>query len=143
VTLVRQVTEDIELTTPELICTLDLPSEPVIVKADPQLVRQVITNLIDNAVKYSPEEPRVEVKVAPAGEEALTSVRDFGIGIPEEEQAHIYERFYRASNVGSRSRNGMGLGLFITRDIVQRHGGRIWLESAPNAGSTFYFTLPV
>jgi PAS domain S-box-containing protein len=140
--LIRQALNDIELTTPDLICTLDIPSEPVMVKADPQLVRQVVNNLVENAVKYSRDEPRIEVKMALSGDQALTSVSDFGIGIPEGDRAHIFERFYRAGNVGSRSRNGLGLGLFITRDIVQRHGGQIWLESAPDGGSTFYFTLP-
>ncbi len=141
--LAQKAIEDMKLLTPDFICSLDMPPEPVIVRADSHLIRQVINNLIENAIKYSGEEPKVEVKVAQVGDEAITSVRDFGIGVPVVEHGSIFDRFYRASNVSPRSRNGLGLGLYIARDIVQRHNGRVWLDSAPHQGSTFYFSLPL
>jgi PAS domain S-box-containing protein len=139
----QKAIDDLNLLNPDLVCSLDMPSEPVMVRADSHLIRQVVNNLIENAIKYSPDQPKVEAKVVISDGEAVTSIRDFGIGIPAEEQERIFDRFYRASNAGPRSRNGLGLGLFITRDIVQRHGGRLWLESASEAGSTFYFSLPL
>jgi PAS domain S-box-containing protein len=142
-TLAQKAIEDMRLLTPDFICTLDLPPEPLMVRADSHLIRQVINNLIENAIKYSGNEPKVEVKIVREGEEAITSIRDFGIGIPADEHENIFDRFYRATNVSPRSRNGLGLGLYITRDIVQRHNGRVWLDSAPDKGSTFYFSLPL
>lgn len=141
--LVREVIKDIELTRPELNCTLDLPADPVMVEADSQLIRQVVHNLVENAIKYSRGDQRVELSVSVSDGEAITSVRDFGMGIPKAEQERVFERFYRASNAGFRSRNGLGLGLFIAHGIVERHGGRIWLESTEGKGTTFYFSLPL
>jgi PAS domain S-box-containing protein len=141
--LVQEVIEGVELTTPDLVYTFESPDEPVVVVADSQLIRQVVNNLVENAIKYSRDVPRVEVRVTVSEGEVITSIRDFGIGIPEEEQARVFERFYRARNAGHRSRNGLGLGLFITQGIVARHGGTIWLESVEEAGTTFYFSLPL
>jgi signal transduction histidine kinase len=141
--LIRQVTNDIELTRPELDCTLDLSDDPVVVEADSQLIRQVVHNLVENAIKYSPDDPRVEVCVRRSNGDAIVSVRDFGVGIPEPEQERVFERFYRASNAGVRSRNGLGLGLFIAHGIIERHGGRIWVESSEGKGTTFFFSLPL
>ncbi len=84
----------------------------------------------------------IRIRVEPQGKAALTSVHDNGIGIPPDEQDKVFERFFRASNAGTRARNGLGLGLYICKSVVEQHHGRIWLESAQGKGSTFYFTLP-
>src|SRR4029453_10793055 len=117
--LIREVVKIIELTSPDLECTIDLPDEPAVVEADSQLIRQVAHNLMENAVKYSGGFPRIKARVTLSDGEAVTSIRDFGVGIPEEEHARVFERFYRASNAGFRSRNGLGLGLFIANGIIE------------------------
>jgi signal transduction histidine kinase len=109
-------------------------------------LEQVLDNLISNAVKYSPPGKPVTVSIERRSEptpEVIVWVRDEGRGISEEEQAHIFDRFYRGRN-DERSRvEGLGLGLYISNEIITRQGGRIWLESKPGEGSTFYFSLPL
>src|SRR5439155_21734370 len=100
-------------------------------------------NLLQNAVKYSGNSRLVEFSVAVSGDEVVTSVQDYGVGIPAEQQSQVFERFFRGSNVETRHYAGLGLGLFISRSIVARHGGRMWLRSVEGQGSTFYFALPL
>jgi signal transduction histidine kinase len=117
--------------------------EPVAAAIDTLRLGQVLTNLVENALKYSPHPTPVHVRVWTEDGEARLSVQDQGIGIPVADQPLVFERFHRASNVDDRRFAGMGLGLYIARGIVQQHGGRIWLDSAPGAGSTFFVALPV
>jgi signal transduction histidine kinase len=112
------------------------------VEADRHRIEQVILNLLQNAIKYASDNQRAEVSVARHEGEAVVAVRDFGVGIPAEEQEQVFGRFFRASNVSARNYTGLGLGLFISHGIVTRHGGRMWLESTEGQGSTFYFALP-
>ncbi|MCP3100989.1 PAS domain-containing protein [Myxococcus sp. K15C18031901] len=119
------------------------PSHSVQVFADPYRLEQVVNNLVDNALKYSPDGGTIDVTLEVQGGMALLSVKDPGIGIPEEQQRLLFDRYFRAHNVSSRSYGGLGLGLYISRDIVERHGGRIWVESAVGHGSTFHVALPV
>jgi|GEM_PF-6027270 len=122
---------------------LHLPDEPVIVKGEERLVEQVLNNLIGNAAKYSPAGGAITVSVERGDEFATVSVQDEGIGIPAEQQAHLFERFYRTEK-GKQTASGLGLGLYISSGIVQAHGGRMWVESAGEGkGSTFFFTLPL
>jgi signal transduction histidine kinase len=125
-------------------CTLHLETRPglPLADADPLRVEQVLANLVDNAIKYSPRGGAIRVRVnsLPDGE-VVVSVSDHGLGVPAEHQAHLFERFYRADS-GGRAIKGVGLGLFICRSLVESHGGKIWVESEPNRGSTFAFTLP-
>jgi signal transduction histidine kinase len=116
---------------------------PVIGSYDPRRIGQVIENLVENAVKYSPEESEVLIGIAQLNGQALIDVSDEGIGIPPDDLPQIFERFHRASNVNDRRFAGMGLGLFICKGIVEQHGGRIWVESRVGAGSTFHVALPV
>jgi signal transduction histidine kinase len=109
---------------------------------DRHRIEQVLVNLIDNAIKYSPEGGEVSVSTAAAPDGVRVEVRDNGIGIPRAEQASIFEKFYRGSLEGGQARAGTGLGLYICRELVQRMGGTIGVESDPGAGSTFYFELP-
>jgi signal transduction histidine kinase len=109
---------------------------------DRHRIEQVVVNLIDNAVKYSPNGGEVSVSTAASGEGVRVEVRDQGIGIPPAEQGSIFEKFYRGSLEGEQVRAGTGLGLYICRELVQRMGGTIGVESDPGSGSTFYFELP-
>jgi signal transduction histidine kinase/HAMP domain-containing protein len=113
------------------------------VRADPRRTEQVLRNLVENAIKYSPDGGTVTVRGDVQGREALISVSDEGIGIAPEDLARVFDRFYRADGQAVRRAGGTGLGLSICQGIVQMHGGRIWAESTPGAGSTFFFTLPL
>lgn len=111
------------------------------VKADPDRVKQVLVNLIGNAVKYT-EAGQVEVTFAQDEKMVICNVRDTGIGMKPEEQKHLFEQFYRAKNEKTRQIIGTGLGLWITKKIVEMMGGKIWVESVEGKGSTFSFSLP-
>jgi len=113
------------------------------VEADPRRIEQVLRNLLDNAVKYSPEGGRITVSAALADGFVRVSVSDQGIGIPPEEQSRVFERFYRGGGAARTSSRGAGLGLSICKGIVEAHGGRIWLESCTGQGTTFHFSLRV
>lgn len=111
------------------------------VDADVQLIDQVIVNLVNNAVKYAPESKEIIISVQREGEFAKVSVTDYGPGIPADKQPYIFRRYYRVDNAGARF-SGLGLGLFICSEIVEKHGGKMGVDSKPGQGSTFWFTLP-
>jgi PAS domain S-box-containing protein len=119
------------------------PDDFPTVHADYERTRQVLENLISNAVKYSPEGGTIRVAGRAAADHAVVSVSDQGIGIPPEEQPKLFRRFYRVDNRLSRETQGAGLGLFLTRAIVEAQGGRIWVDSQPGRGARFSFTLPL
>ena len=121
--------------------TVLLPPKLPPVLADADRARLVLTNLVHNAVKFTPPGGRITVAARPAGEDMVFSVEDTGVGIPAENLPRIFERFYKADR--ARSGGGTGLGLAIAKHIVQGHGGRLWAESVEGQGSTFSFTLPV
>lgn len=110
------------------------------VRADPGRVEQIMTNLLTNAAKYSRPETEISVGIGPADGGVQVSVADKGPGIPPEEIPHLFHRFYRREEV---RRQREGLGLYITKGLVEAHGGRIWVEGEVGVGSTFYFILPV
>lgn len=105
-------------------------------------IGQVLTNLLTNAIKYSPRADSVVVKTVCRDNTVITSVQDFGIGIPAEKQPHVFERFFRVEGGAHATYSGLGLGLYITAEFVKRHGGSIWNESEEGKGSTFSFSLP-
>jgi PAS domain S-box-containing protein len=113
------------------------------VAADPDKVSQVLSNLLENAVKYSPDGGEVELRLEPVGRSMRFSVRDEGIGIPRGEQERIFEKFYRLDPDLTRGVGGTGLGLYICREVIRRMGGRIWVQSGEGTGSTFLFELPL
>lgn len=123
-------------------CVVDAPS-PVIGQYNCQRIGQLVDNLVENAVKYSPEGGEVAVHVRSQDGEAHLTVTDQGIGIPEADLPHIFDRFHRGGNVDDRRFAGMGLGLYICRGIAEQHGGRIWAVSRPGEGSTFHVALPI
>jgi PAS domain S-box-containing protein len=113
------------------------------VAADPDGLRQVLVNLVENAIKYSPEGGRVELELARSNGRVRFAVRDAGLGIPASEHERIFEKFFRLDPNLSRGVGGTGLGLYISREIVRRMGGRIRVDSEPGRGSTFWFELPL
>ena len=127
-------------------CTPDVSVEVAAavptVRADRPLIRQVVLNLLSNAIKYTPPSGRVRVGLRSDDDSVVWSVHDSGIGIPKEAQRRLFEKFYRADNVRTVETEGTGLGLYLVKLIVERHGGRIWCESEEGRGSTFAFALP-
>jgi len=115
-------------------------SEDLQVSVDPHRMRQVLANLLDNAVKYTPDGGRVDVETAQSPKQVIITIRDTGTGIPEEEIPKIWNRLYRGDK--SRSQRGLGLGLSLVRSIVKAHGGHVEVSSQPGAGSTFTVYLP-
>lgn len=110
------------------------------VYGDEYRIGQVLINLLTNAIKYSPKGGKIVVRVTSNTHFVTASVQDNGMGIPKEKQHKIFERFYR---LGEKEPSGFGLGLYISKEIVERHGGKIWLKSELGKGSTFYFSLPI
>jgi signal transduction histidine kinase len=122
---------------------LRFPDDFPAVHADYERTREVLENLISNALKYSPEGGVIRIIGRAAADHAIVSISDQGIGIAPEEQGKLFRRFYRVDNRLRRETQGAGLGLFLARAIVEAQGGRIWVESATGRGSRFSFTLPL
>ncbi|MEO8412178.1 MAG: HAMP domain-containing sensor histidine kinase [Ginsengibacter sp.] len=110
---------------------------------DRSRIEQVICNLLDNAIKYSPGADTIIINTGSNNDNVLCSVQDFGIGIQAENKNKIFDRFFRAHGEDSGGLSSLGLGLYISADIIQQHHGKIWLESEPGKGSTFHFSLPI
>lgn len=121
---------------------LDFPADFPLVWADPERLREVLSNLVSNAVKYSPDGGAVWVGGRVDRSGVTVYVADQGMGIPAEEQGRIFDRFHRVESGLHRRTEGTGLGLYLVKAIVEAHGGRVWVESAPGRGSIFIFTLP-
>jgi two-component system phosphate regulon sensor histidine kinase PhoR len=122
---------------------LSLPDEPIPLRADEEDLRQIVGNLLDNAIKYTPAGGRVDLGVVPGTSEVTIEVRDTGIGIEPRDQDRVFERFYRVDKARSRELGGTGLGLSIVKHLVQSLDGAISLESAPGRGSRFRVRLPL
>lgn len=125
--------------------TFEIPGDPIEVEVDVNRISQVIINLLSNARKYSPKGSPITMTLQQAGYETMFSVRDMGVGIPEEMLPNIFDQFYRVPSVEVQNgpHVGLGLGLYISRKIVERHGGHIDVQSFPNQGSTFTVVLPM
>jgi PAS domain S-box-containing protein len=140
--LAEKVIEKLRPQTDKHTFSLDFPSDFPEVPGDSDRLQEVLSNLVSNAIKYSPAGGLIRVggQVGPA--EVIVSVSDEGIGVPPEERERIFERFYRVESSLSRRTQGAGLGLYLCKAVVEAHGGRIWVEGQPEQGATFYFTLP-
>jgi two-component system phosphate regulon sensor histidine kinase PhoR len=121
---------------------VDLQENAPAVRGDGAQLGEVLQNLLDNAVQYTPSGGQIELKARANGPDVIFTVSDTGIGIPESDLERIFERFYRVDAARSREAGGTGLGLAIARHIVEAHGGRIWVESAIGQGSRFHFSVP-
>lgn len=121
---------------------LELVPEGVFLKGEAQYLKQAISNLVDNAIKYNHPGGRVMISAHAKDSQLIIQVHDSGIGISHMDQQHIFDRFYRVEKSRSRAKGGAGLGLAIVKKIVEDHGGTISVESTPNEGSTFQVTLP-
>jgi signal transduction histidine kinase len=113
------------------------------VEGDPHRIGQVVTNLLTNAIKYAPAAPLIGVRLTTAPGGVICSVQDGGPGIAPEKQTRLFKRFSRIDNTSEETSLGLGLGLYLVAQLVERHGGRIWVESEEREGATFSFTLPL
>jgi len=146
------VSELLDMTIPRLafqydakkvVLEINLSSDQLVVNADPDRTVQIIINLLGNALQYTPEGGRVNVNVIKQDREILFSVTDNGIGFTAEHKPHLFKRFYRVDKSRSRIGGGSGIGLTISKYLVESQGGQIWAESPGlDKGSTFSFTLP-
>ncbi len=145
--VVRRLVHGIELAAPSHRIVVESSGRTPI-RADRRRIEEVVMNLLDNAVKYSPAGGTIHIRIAPTdlgtpSESVILSVQDEGPGVAAPDRERIFERFYQASGRLHKGRTGLGLGLYISRELVRRHGGEIWLESEPGHGATFFVRLPV
>jgi signal transduction histidine kinase len=141
--LLGEVAERMQLSTTEHTISVDLKgSAENPVDADRDHLEQVLDNLVSNAIKFSPEGGTIMLRVREQGDTVVVSIKDPGVGIPGDQLDAVFGLFYQAEDPVSRRTGGMGLGLYISKEIISRHGGQIWAESEPGAGSTFNFSLP-
>ncbi len=140
--LINIVVSDFQYTTKSHIVEYNDQSK-VTIYADKERIMQVLVNLISNAIKYSPTGDRVIVSLSQDGNNIIISVQDFGLGIPKEEQNRVFDRFFRVKGKDENNISGLGLGLYISYEIITQHKGKIWVESIEGKGSTFRFSLPI
>jgi two-component system CheB/CheR fusion protein len=140
--LIHEIAEMMQRTSQQHEIVHELPPVPM-VRADRERIGQVLINLLGNAIKYSPNGQKIIVTTGIKGDMIYVNIKDFGIGMSEETQSKIFERFYRARDNSIQSYSGLGLGLFIAANIIKKHGGDIGVESEVNKGTLIYFTLPV
>jgi PAS domain S-box-containing protein len=131
-----------QIKTKRLTVTTDIGASLPAIRANPIRLRQVMDNVVGNAIKYSFTDGEIEISIHAAGDQLILKVKDSGPGIPISDQPRIFDKFYRASNVNSQV-EGSGLGLAIVKTIVESHQGRIWVESAEGHGSSFFIVLPI
>jgi signal transduction histidine kinase/GAF domain-containing protein len=145
VALIQRTVKHLQTTTKKHTLSIVTTLPSLVVYADPGRIEQVLSNLIGNAIKYSPDGGPIEITLWEAmdTQEARLSVRDGGIGIPEKDQARIFGHFARASNADTYKISGTGFGLYLCRELIARHNGRIWFESKEGQGSTFFMALPL
>lgn len=140
--LIREIAEETQRTTTKHRIVLEL-AKPVTLSADRERIGQVLTNLLTNAIKYSPQADTIIIRTTCSEQEIITSVQDFGIGIAREKQKHIFERFFRVEGETEATYPGLGLGLYISTEFVKRHRGSLQVESEEGKGTTVSFSLPL
>lgn len=111
--------------------------------ADPNQIKLVIENLLDNAIRYTKGGGKIEIRCSRQSRRVYCEVKDSGVGIPRDDQKYIFQKFFRSSNAMRKSTHGSGLGLFMTKSIIEKSGGKIWFRSEVGRGTTFYFVLPI
>jgi len=141
--LVRRVVEEIRPTLTSRAIELLNTDEPLIISGDELRLEQVLQNLIQNAIKYSLDNQTIDVRVERSGACVCVAIMDRGIGIPQAALPQLFQRFYRAPNVEDQHISGMGVGLYVVKEIVGLHGGEITVQSTEGQGSTFTVCLPL
>jgi signal transduction histidine kinase len=142
--MLRKLIADFQLTVPTHQIDAEVGPRRMVL-ADQTRLEQAVLNLLTNAVKYSPEADSIIVRSSAGGGAVTLSVQDFGPGIPQRDQAKVFDRFYRVADTSRKKQtvSGIGLGLYITAEIIREHGGKLWVQSRPGKGCTFSFTLPL
>jgi signal transduction histidine kinase len=145
VALTRRVVARLQLTTERHHLLVHTTAEYFVASVDPPRIEQVLTNLLNNAIKYSPGGGAIQIELHADPQETVLqlSIADQGIGIPQAQQAQIFGRFARAENARLQGIGGTGLGLYLCRELIEQHHGHIWFESHEGQGSTFFLTLPL
>jgi signal transduction histidine kinase len=144
--IVERVTGSLRLIAKEkdVSLSVEIPKDiPHAVEVDQALLHQAVYNLVENAVKYTPNGGEVAVRLQPASDSLTFAIQDSGLGISEEDLKRLFEKFYRGTNRKALSKRGTGLGLAIVKSIAERHGGKVWVESELDAGSTFFLQIPL
>jgi signal transduction histidine kinase len=141
--MAQKYAEKFRLQTTKHEIVVDFPPDFPVIQGDARRLGQVLSNLLSNAIKYSPDGGTITLSGQTVPDGVRVSVSDEGIGLPLAQQEFIFDRFYRADNALTRETQGVGLGLYIVRSIVEAHGGHIWVESEPGSGTTFHFELPL
>jgi PAS domain S-box-containing protein len=139
--LTRQVVEEMRPTLEQRLLILTCPDEPLVIQGDSLRLEQVLQNLIQNAAKYSPDDAAITIEVRRHDAQVAVAVFDRGIGIPAAALPHLFQRFFRATNVEEQQISGLGIGLYVIKEIVSLHGGRIEVDSTEGQGSTFTVTF--
>jgi PAS domain S-box-containing protein len=140
--LVKEVVGEIQIITSAHTINL-LPCEEVIIHADREKVEQVIINLLNNAIKYSPKDTTIEIICQVTDDMAQVSIKDEGFGIAQQDIDKLFARYYRVDNKNNERIAGFGIGLYLSAEIIKHHNGKIWVQSEVDKGSTFYFNLPL
>lgn len=142
--LVQEVSKELEHSTKEknLELVVSLPKSPIMVRSDMLILKEIISNLVTNSIKYTPDKGTVTLKVRRRKADTVVAVSDTGLGIPKRSQDQVFTKFFRAPNVVKRETTGTGLGLYLVRGLADALGGKVWFTSEENVGSTFYFSLP-
>lgn len=120
----------------------DFTKRDLWVEVDADKMIQVLDNIMNNAIKYSPSGGTITCRLMETHNNIVISIADEGLGVPKKDIPHVFDRFFRVDKARARSMGGTGLGLAISKEVVQKHGGKIWLESIENKGSTFFISLP-
>jgi signal transduction histidine kinase len=140
---IELVVHELQLLTEHHRIVLDLPATPLMVEGNALRVEQVLYNLVHNAIKYSLTGGTVTVMARQDGQQVVISVTDEGVGIPPTDLPHVFERFYRAANVPQTNISGLGLGLYLVKEFVELHGGKVEVQSVLGQGTSFYVMLPL
>lgn len=145
VLIVKQVIEEAGPLTRASNARITLNTEGALpkIKADPYRIKEVVTNIINNAIKYTPGKGRIDITLKKQNTTILFSCQDNGIGINKKEAAHIFTKYFRSDRVVTAETEGSGLGLYIAKAVIEKSGGKIWFESKPGKETTFYFSLPL
>ncbi|AYL95382.1 sensor histidine kinase [Mucilaginibacter celer] len=140
--LLREVVDEVQIKHPEHQLILR-PAPGIMIQADRDRIGEVVNNLLINAIKYSPEPDAIVISCKMSGGRLQVSVKDHGIGIPNNEHCKIFDKYYRVANKLEKAITGYGIGLYLCKNIIDEHEGTIWFKSEANKGSTFFFCLPV